>query len=79
MFCLQTGLREGSVAGFFNNIEIFSQHVEGARELIKREPKKLGELKTANFKDIFDWKFTDTELVEYEPNDKMKFEVNISA
>jgi len=79
LFCLQTGLKEGSVVGFFNNIEIFSQHIEGAKELVKRESKKLGELKTENFKDIFDWKFTDTQLVGYEPNDRMKFEVNISS
>lgn len=79
LFCQQTGLREGSVVCFLNNIEIFEQHIEGARELIERQPKKLGMLKTENFKGIFDWNFADTKLENYGPNEKMKFEVNISS
>ena len=79
LFCLQTGMKEGSVVGFFNNVEIFNQHIDGAKELIKREPKKLGILKTDSFKNIFEWEFTDTQLVGYEPNERMKFEVNVSS
>ncbi|OHB15508.1 MAG: thymidylate synthase [Candidatus Zambryskibacteria bacterium RIFOXYC1_FULL_39_10] len=79
LFCLQTGLKEGSVVGFFNNIEIFNQNIDGAKELIKREPKKLGSLETKNFKSIFDWKFQDTALFGYEPNEALKFEVNVSS
>jgi thymidylate synthase len=79
LFALQTGLRAGSVVGFFNNIEIFNQHIDGAKELIEKVPKKLGTIETANFTDILNWKFTDTQLLGYTPNDQMKFEVNISS
>jgi thymidylate synthase len=79
LFCLQTGLKEGSVVGFFNNVEIFSQHIDGAKELIKRKPRGLGILKTNNFENILNWKFQDTDLLEYIPNESLKFEVNISS
>lgn len=79
LFALQTGLQAGSVVGFFNNVEIFNQHIDGAKKLIKKTPKKLGELETKQFNNILDWKFSDSQLLEYEPNESMKFEVNISS
>jgi len=79
LFSLQTSLQAGSVVGFFNNVEIFNQNIEGAKEIINRKPTSLGILNTKNFKDILNWKFTDTELLKYEPNNPMKFEVNISS
>jgi thymidylate synthase len=79
LLALQTGLQAGSVVGFFNNIEIFNQHIEGAKEILKRKPNELGTLNTKDFKDIFNWKFTDTELLNYKPNSSLKFEVNISS
>ncbi len=79
LFCLQTGLREGSVVGFFNNVEIFSQHIEGAKVVAKRDANKLGVLETINFKNVFDWKIADTKLLNYKPNEGLKFEVNISS
>ncbi len=79
LFSLQTGLWAGSVVGFFNNVEIFNQHIDGAKELIKKTSKKLGKLKTKKFDDLLNWKFSDTQLLEYEPNELMKFEVNISS
>lgn len=79
LFSLQTGLQAGSVAGFFSNIEIFKQHIEGAKKLILRIPQKLGQIKTENFKNILEWKCLDTNIFEYEPNSSVKFEVNISS
>lgn len=81
LFSIQTGLQAGSVAGFFNNVEIFNQHVDGAKEIVTRTPKALGHLNTMNSGgfNVLDWKYTDTELIGYSPNDPMKFEVNISS
>ncbi len=79
LFSLQTGLQAGSIAGFLNNVEIFNQHVESAKELIKRSPNKLGNVETSNFKNVLSWKYTDTQLLDYFPNESLKFEVNISS
>jgi thymidylate synthase len=79
LFSLQTGLQAGSIVGFFNNVEIFNQHIEGAKELVKRIPNKLGNLKTSDFRDILSWKHSNTQLTDYAPNESMKFEVNVSS
>jgi thymidylate synthase len=79
LFSLQTNLVAGSVVGFFNNAEIFNQHIDGAKEVTKRLPKKLGILDTKSFTDVLSWKSTDTQLLNYYPNSSMKFEVNISS
>lgn len=79
LFSLQTNLVAGSVVGFFNNVEIFNQHIDGAKEVTKRLPKKLGILDTKSFTDVLSWKSTDTQLLNYYPNSSMKFEVNISS
>jgi len=79
LFCLQTDLEIGSIVGFFNNVEIFNQHIDGAKKIIERLPTKLGVLDTKNFSDILSWKFTDTQLLNYNPNSPMKFEVNVSS
>lgn len=79
LFSLLTGLDAGSVVGFFNNVEIFDQHIEGAKEVGQRQPAKLGSVKTEKFKNIFEWKCVDTQIEGYEPNTGVKFDVNISS
>ncbi len=79
LLCLQTGLQEGSVVGFFNNIEIFDQHIEGARKIIERSGKQYGKVETKSFKDIFLWNSSDSSILGYDPNENLKFEVNISS
>ena len=79
LFAMQTGLQAGSVVGFFNNVEIFNQHIEGAKEILQRSPKVRGSLNTKNFENILRWKYKDTDLNGYNPNEPMKFEVNISS
>lgn len=79
LLSLQTKLKPGTVVGFFSNVEIFNRHIPGAKKLIKRKPKKLGEIKTEGFADIFSWKFRDSRLIDYQPNRALKFEVNISS
>jgi len=79
LFSLQTGLQSGNVVGFFNNVEIFNQHIEGAKEIVRRSPKSLGTVETNSFTNILDWKFTNTRLTNYMPNEAKRFEVNISS
>ena len=69
----------GIAATLLNNVEIFNQHIDSAKKIIERLPTKLGVLDTKNFSDILSWKFTDTQLLNYNPNSPMKFEVNVSS
>lgn len=73
----ETGLEEGKLVGFLGDVHLFVNHVEGAKEQLTREPKKLPTLETKNFKSIFDWTAEDTKVVDYESHDRIKFEIAV--
>lgn len=75
----ETGFKEGKLIGFLANIHIFENHVEGAKEQLSRDPNKypLPQIKTNNFKSIFDWQYTDTEVINYESYPRIPFDIAI--
>ncbi len=79
LFALEARLKPGSIVGFFNNIEIFDQHIANAKKLIRRTPKRLARMETRDFKTILKWKHDDSRLAGYKPNDQLKFEVHFSS
>ncbi|GAB4300843.1 MAG: thymidylate synthase [Ignavibacteriaceae bacterium] len=82
----QTGLNLGEFAHTIIDAHIYIaekgseqerfDHLEGLKEQIKREPKKLPELRIAT-KPIDELTFEDFELVGYEHHDKIRFEVAV--
>jgi thymidylate synthase len=75
----ETGLKEGKLVGFLADVHLFENHVEGAKEQLSRDPDKykLPQIKTNNFKSIFDWQYTDTEILDYESYPRIPFEIAI--
>lgn len=75
----ETGLKEGKLVGFLANVHIYKNHIEGAREQVARDPNKykLPTIQTNNFKSIFDWNYTDTELLNYESYDRIQFPIAV--
>ncbi|MBU0614835.1 MAG: thymidylate synthase [Nanoarchaeota archaeon] len=73
----ETGLKEGKLVGFLGDAHIYKNHVDGLREQISREPKKLPKIKTNNFTSIFEWKYTDSEVEGYEHHPRIKFEIAV--
>ncbi|NQV09239.1 thymidylate synthase [Candidatus Woesearchaeota archaeon] len=73
----ETGLKEGRLVGFLADTHIYLNHVEGLKEQLKREPMKLPTIKTNNFKSIFDWKYDDTIVENYEHHPRIQFEVAV--
>ncbi|MBI4427383.1 MAG: thymidylate synthase [Candidatus Magasanikbacteria bacterium] len=71
----ETGLKEGKLVGFLADTHIYLNHLDGAKEQLTRDPNKYplphiqtlrhGSGQAENFS-IFDWQYTDTELVGYE-------------
>ena len=59
------------------DVHIYNSHMEGAKELIKRTPLPLPELKIHKnlrcVQDIVDLKYEDVELIGYKNHGKMKF------
>ncbi len=72
-------LKEGKLVGFLADVHIYHNHVAGAREQLLRDPDKypLPTIKTDGFTSIFDWKYTDTKLENYESYPPIKFEIAV--
>jgi len=73
----ETGFKEGKLVGFLADTHIYVNHLEGIKEQLSRQPMKLPTIKTKNFTSIFDWKYTDSEVEDYEHHPRIKFEVAI--
>jgi thymidylate synthase len=73
----ESGLKEGKLTGFLADTHIYENHIEGLKEQILRTPYPLPKIKTENFTSIFDWKYTDTIVKDYEKHPRIKFEVAI--
>ncbi len=73
----ETGLKEGRLVGFLADTHIYTNHVDGLKEQLKREPYSLSKIKTNNFKSIFTWKYEDTEVEEYKYHPRIKFEIAV--
>lgn len=75
----ESGMKEGKLVGFLADVHLFENHVEGAKEQLSRDPNKykLPQIKTNNFKSIFDWQYTDTEIINYESYPRISFEIAI--
>lgn len=75
----ETGLKEGKLVGFLADVHLFENHVEGAKEQLRRDSKKfaLPQIETKNWKSIFDWHSDDTELLNYESYPRILFEIAV--
>ena len=73
----ETGLKEGILTGNLMDTHIYGNHLEGAKEQLKREPKKLPEILTKNFNSIFDWQYVNTKVKNYDPHDKITFPIAV--
>ena len=73
----ECGLKEGKLIGFLADTHIYLNQIEGIREQLKRKPYPLPTLVTENFTSIFDWKYTDSKLVDYEHYPTIKFDISV--
>ncbi|MFO7798903.1 thymidylate synthase [Rhodohalobacter sp.] len=70
----EVGLKPGIFAHTIVDAHIYENHIEGLEEQLKREPKKLPNLKIAN-KPIDQLEFEDFKLEGYDPDPPIKFPV----
>ncbi|MFH1770158.1 MAG: thymidylate synthase [archaeon] len=73
----EAGLKEGKLIGFLGDVHIYVNHIEGLKEQLSRKTFPLPKIKTSSFKSIFEWKYTDTEVIDYEHHKGIKFEVAV--
>lgn len=73
-----TNLKLGEFIHTLGDAHIYSNHFDQAREQLKRDPRELPNMKlNPNIHDIFDFKFDDFEIKNYDPHPLIKAPVAI--
>lgn len=73
-----TGLQPGDFVHTFGDVHIYSNHIEQVNLQLTREPYPLPQMKiNPDIKNIFDFKFEDFELVNYNAHPHIKGDVAV--
>lgn len=73
----ESGLTEGKLIGFLWDVHLYSTHIEQTKELLTRSIYRLPTIKTDKFTSIFDWEYSDTELINYQSGPVLTAPVSI--
>ncbi|MSU75225.1 MAG: thymidylate synthase [Candidatus Magasanikbacteria bacterium] len=75
----ETGLKEGRLVGFLADVHIYSNHIEGAKEQLTRDPATypLATIQTEPFTSIFNWQAEDTKVLNYTSHSRMAFSIAV--
>lgn len=73
-----TGLKPGEFIHTTGDTHLYLNHIEQAKLQLTREPRKLPVMKiNPDVKNIFDFKYEDFQLVDYDPHPHIKAEVSV--
>lgn len=73
----ESGFQEGILVGFLGDTHIYVNQVKGIKEQLSRQPFPLPSIKTDNFKSIFDWQYTDSQVENYQHHPRIKFDIAV--
>lgn len=78
MLAQTTGLKVGDYIHTNGDVHLYQNHIDQAKLQVSREPRPLPRLKlNSKVKDIFDFKYEDFELVNYDPHPGIKAEIAV--
>ena len=78
MMAQVTGLKAGDFVHTFGDAHIYSNHFEQVQLQLTRTPRQLPKMMiNPDVKNIFDFKFSDFELIDYDPYPHIKAEVAV--
>lgn len=81
LVCKQVKMKPGKLIGFFADSHIYVNQIEGVKEQLSREPFELPSVIITNCEDpnwtIWDWKYTDFILVDYQCHPAIKMPVAV--
>ena len=75
----ETGLKEGKLVGFLADVHIYENHLDKAKEQLKRDPNKypLPKIETDNWSGIFNWSSENSKIINYQSYEKIPFEIAV--
>ncbi|MDR2543534.1 MAG: thymidylate synthase [Treponema sp.] len=73
----EANLGEGKLIGFLGDTHIYVNHIDAIKMQMEREPRTLPKIKTENFTSIFEWKYNDSIIENYDPHPAIKFEIAV--
>ncbi|MCQ2959234.1 MAG: thymidylate synthase [Bacteroidales bacterium] len=72
------GLQVGEFVHSFGDVHIYKNHIDQCKLQLSREPRKLPTLKlNPDVKDLFEFKYEDIEIINYDPHPHIKGEVSV--
>ncbi len=71
------GLAPGVFVHTFGDVHLYLNHIEQAREQLKRKPKSLPVMEIQPEKSIFDYKYESFKLINYDPHPAIKAEIAV--
>lgn len=78
MIAQVSGLRAHEFIHTFGDVHIYSNHIEGAKLQLSREPRTLPTMRVnPEVRDIFEFRYEDFELQGYDPHPHIKFEIAV--
>lgn len=77
LLCRESGMEPGTVSGTLVDCHIYENHMKQVEIQLDRTPTKLPTIETKSSKGIFDWNYTDTEVIGYEPQATIKGDVAV--
>lgn len=73
-----TGLKPFEFVHTFGDVHIYFNHLEGAREQLRREPRELPQMElNPAVTSLFDFTFEDFKLKNYNPHEHIKFDIAV--
>lgn len=68
----ESHLEMGTLTGFLVDVQIYANHIEAAKEQVKREPRQLPTIDLPGFTSLYTWDHKQFELKDYNPHPKIE-------
>lgn len=77
LICNETGYVAGEVVGMFGQAELYENHIDGAKELLKRKIEKNPTLRLDRNARLDNFNYFDAQLVDYKPGKSLYFKISV--